>query len=62
MRESVEQFGHGAPVAVYAIQCYCPDCDAEGRVYGGRFFHDLQSADQRRLVAAEQEWHARQRC
>jgi putative DNA methylase len=25
VRESVEKFGHGAPVAVYAIQGYCPD-------------------------------------
>jgi putative DNA methylase len=60
MRESVEQFGHGAPVAVYALQCYCPDCDAESRVYGGRFFTRFTNADRRRLMAAEQEWHARQ--
>lgn len=59
VRESVEKFGHGAPVAVYAIQGYCPDCDAEGRVYGGRFFARFASNDQRRLVQAEQEWSNR---
>ena len=26
------------PVAMYAIQGYCPDCDREGRPYAGRFF------------------------
>lgn len=32
VRELVEKFGHSAPVASYAIQGYCPDCDAEGRI------------------------------
>ncbi|MBI4291278.1 MAG: DUF1156 domain-containing protein [Betaproteobacteria bacterium] len=59
VRESVEKFGHSAPVAVYAIQCYCPDCDAEARVYGGRFFAPFGDSDSRRLVAAEREWNAR---
>jgi hypothetical protein len=58
-RESVEQFGHTAPVAVYAIQGYCPDCDVEGRIYGGRFFAAFSSLDQQRLVCAEHEWHNR---
>ena len=57
MRESVEKFGHGAPVAVYAIQGYCPDCDAEQRIYGGRFF--AKFANRLRLVRAEQEWSIR---
>jgi putative DNA methylase len=59
VRESVERFGHGAPVAVYATQGYCPDCDAEQRIYGGRFFAKFAERDQRRLVSAEQEWSAR---
>ncbi len=60
LRESVEQTGHGAPVAVYAVQGYCPDCDAEGRVYGGRYFAALSELDSGRLSAAEREW--RDRC
>ena len=26
------------PVAAYAVQGYCPDCDTAGEAYGGRFF------------------------
>lgn len=59
VRESVEKFGHSAPVATYALQCYCPDCDSEGRVYGGRFFANFGDNGLRRLVAAEREWTAR---
>jgi putative DNA methylase len=59
VRESVEKFRHGGPVAVYAIQGYCPDCDADARIYGGRFFAEFTGANQRRLVRAEQEWIAR---
>lgn len=59
VRLSVESFGHGAPVATYAVHCHCPDCDAEGRVYGGRYFAGLGGNDCRRLVAAEREWTAR---
>jgi putative DNA methylase len=57
--EILEQVGHGAPVAVYATQGYCPDCATEGRTYGGRFFAVLTEGDLRRLVTAEQEWHSR---
>lgn len=56
VRESVEKFGHCAPTAPYAVQCYCPDCDAEGRVYGGRYFANFEQLDERKLVAAELEW------
>lgn len=56
VRESVEMFGHGAPVATYVVQCYCPDCDGEGRVYDGRYFASFGAKDVQRLVAAEQEW------
>jgi len=59
VRQSVEKFGHGAAVAVYATQGYCADCDAEGRIYGGRFFAKFSDTDERRLVKAEQEWSAR---
>ncbi len=59
IRESVQAVKHGAPVAVYAIQGYCPACDAESRVYSGRFFVALCSKDNGRLIGAEREWHAR---
>lgn len=59
VRESVEKFGHTAPVAVYATQGYCPACKAEGRIYGGRFFAKFSDSDLLRLVAAEREWDAR---
>jgi putative DNA methylase len=57
--EVLERVGHGAPLAVYATQGYCPDCDADGRTYGGRFFAVLTEGDLRRLVSAEREWHSR---
>ena len=51
--EVLEQVGHGAPVAAYAIQGYCPECDAEGQVYDGRFFAAFSEPDQSGLVSAE---------
>jgi putative DNA methylase len=59
IRESVEGTGHGAPVSVYAVQCYCPECDAQDRIYSGRYFAEFKVNDQRRLVASEREWTAR---
>ena len=29
LRESVESTQHGAPIAVYVVQGYCPECDAQ---------------------------------
>jgi putative DNA methylase len=57
--ETLEKVGHAAPIAVYATQGYCPDCDVEGRIYGGRFFVELGERGRRRLVAAEREWNSR---
>jgi putative DNA methylase len=59
LRESIEKSRHAAPVAGYSIQGYCPECDAEGAIYGGRFFGKFAAGDERRLASAEQEWHAR---
>ena len=56
IRESVEQFANCAPIAVYATQGYCPDCETEGQIYGGRFFSRFEGAGEVRLVAAEREW------
>jgi putative DNA methylase len=57
--EAVRQTGHTAPVAAYALQCYCPQCDAERYNYGGRYFKALDARDIQRLVAAETEWAKR---
>jgi adenine-specific DNA methylase len=48
-----------APTAVYAIQGYCPDCDADGHIYSGRFFSALSASDAERLINAEREWTSR---
>jgi hypothetical protein len=57
--ESVKPTGHTAPVAVYAIQCHCPQCQAEGYNYGGRYFKSPDEEDVSRLNAAEIEWTER---
>src|SRR5262249_53783391 len=59
VRLSMEHFRHGAPVAVYAVQGYCPECANQNRIYGGRFFAAFSASDNRRLIAAEREWNAR---
>jgi len=59
IRESVEQFAKCAPIAVYATQGYCPDCETEGHIYGGRFFSRFEGPGEVRLVAAEREWALR---
>ncbi|MBB3003740.1 hypothetical protein FHX57_006116 [Paraburkholderia tropica] len=38
--ESMAAFGTTAPISPYAQQCYCPQCDAEGQLYGGRYFQE----------------------
>jgi hypothetical protein len=57
--ESVQTTQHTAPVMVYALQCYCPDCESEGYNYGGRFFTVPDAADIRRLETSEREWASR---
>ncbi|MBA5868096.1 MAG: DUF1156 domain-containing protein [Nitrospira sp. CR1.3] len=57
--ESVRPTQRTAPVAPYAIQCHCPDCQAAGYVYGGRFFGALNPTDAERLIVAEREWSRR---
>ena len=47
---------HTAPVAAYAYQCYCPQCEAEGYNYNGRYFKTVDSGDIVKLNAAENEW------
>jgi SAM-dependent methyltransferase len=45
------------PVAAYAIQGYCPDCDNEDKIYGGRFFAPV--FDPSPLNATLREWDER---
>lgn len=51
--------GESPPMAVYAIQGFCPACNDEGQAYGGRFFAPHDSAAI--LNAATREGYAR-RC
>lgn len=57
--EAVKSTGHTAPVAAYALQCHCPDCEAEGYNYGGRYFKVPDEYDLKRLERAEREWAER---
>jgi hypothetical protein len=56
--ESVKFTGHTASVAPYALQCHCPQCEAEGYNYGGRYFKAPDEYDVRCLTGAEREWAA----
>ena len=51
--------GQSASLVPYAIQGYCPTCDAESHVYNGRFFAPSGPADLARHLAAIQEWESR---
>lgn len=54
--EAVKKTGHTAPVAAYALQCYCPQCDSEGYNYNGRFFKEPDMYDTERLAKSDLEW------
>lgn len=54
--DSIKATGKTGPVAPYAVQGYCPDCDKEGRPYGGRFF---DVPDYRAFDMANAEWDQR---
>ncbi len=47
---------HTAPVAAYTLQCHCPQCEAEGYTYSGRYFKAPEADDIRRMIASEREW------
>jgi putative DNA methylase len=57
IREAIAATGKNGPVAMYAIQGYCPHCDGEGQAYGGRFF--ISVTDTTRYDAAVKEWSRR---
>lgn len=54
--ESTRPTQHTPPVAAYVLQCHCPQCEAEGYMYGGRYFKAPDAYDDKRLAAAEKEW------
>jgi len=54
---SIKASGKTGPFAMYAIQGYCPECDKEGQLYGGRFFIPVD--DSASFDAALREWEAR---
>jgi hypothetical protein len=57
--ESVRSSRKTGPGATYAIQGYCPECDAAGEAYGGRFFSASNREVVSRYNAAMIEWEAR---
>jgi hypothetical protein len=61
--ETVRASKKTGPVAMYAIQGYCPECDRAGEAYGGRFFAPVaDNASVRRYDAALAEWEERKEC
>ena len=54
--DSVKLIGHTPAVAAYTLQCHCPECDAEGYNYNGRYFKSVDVSDVARLGQAEREW------
>lgn len=57
--KSTKKIKHTAPVAAYALQCHCPQCEAEGYTYGGRYFKTPDAEDIQKLSASEKEWQER---
>ncbi len=57
IREAIAETKKNGPVAMYAIQGYCPHCHADGQAYGGRFF--IPATDTSRYDAAMMEWAER---
>ena len=55
--KTVKASGKTGPVAMYAIQGYCPQCDKERQPYGGRFF--MPVADSTSFDTAYTEWEQR---
>lgn len=56
---STKMTSHSAPMAVYSLQCYCPDCDKEGYNYNGRYFQVPTKVYVAKVNASEFEWNNR---
>ena len=57
--DSVRATEHPAPVALYSLQGYCPECEKEGYNYSGKFFKAPTQQDIDRINMAESEWARR---
>ena len=57
MLEAIRSSGTTGPVAAYAIQGFCPDCNKEKKAYGGRFF--APATDPSAFDLAVLEWTER---
>ncbi|MBE7096924.1 DUF1156 domain-containing protein [Bacillus cereus] len=55
--DSVSFSEKDAPISAYAYHGYCPECDANGEVYKGRFFNDATKVDS--YDQAIKEWEAK---
>lgn len=55
--KTVKASGTTGPVAMYAIQGYCPECDKRGELYSGRFF--IPAHGKSTFDAALHEWEER---
>ena len=55
--ETVKASHKTGPVAMYAVQGFCPHCQDQGQLYGGRFFDPV--TDSSRFDAAYKEWKER---
>ena len=57
VREAIAETHKNGPIAMYAVQGYCPHCNKEGEAYNGRFF--IPVTDTTRYDAAVKEWSQR---
>jgi len=57
--KAVRSTNHTAPVAAYALQCHCPQCEQDGYNYGGRYFKAPNEYDIAMINGAETEWETR---
>lgn len=57
--DAVRPTVHTAPVAPYALQCHCLECQADGYNYSGRYFKAPDAYDIGRLARSEREWSER---
>ena len=55
--KTIKASGKTGPVAMYAIQGYCPHCDKEGNLYRGRFFISADKVET--FDSAYREWYVR---
>ncbi len=57
VREAIAETGTNGPIAMYAIQGFCPACNGNSDAYNGRFFVPVR--DTRAYDACLQEWETR---